>query len=119
MLPEYTQVDLDAAKRSAREHDARVRSETEGVMLIDFGALVDDMIRFMPEGIDGERREGYVEAVRDLFLNVGACTMEQSATDGSLARSSNAVSVPLTRVDRALARRAERDRCAPRGRSGA
>lgn len=106
----FTQVDLDAAKRSAREHDARVRSETEGVMLIDFATLVDDMIRFMPEGIDGERREGYVEAVRDLFIQVSGSTMEHSLEDGSLAHSPQGASVPISRVDRALERRAERGR---------
>lgn len=103
----FTQVDLDAAKRAAREEDARLRNETGRVVLIDFATLVDDMIRFMPEGIDGERREGYIEAVRDLFCQVSGSTMEQSAEDGSLAHSARAVSVPLSGVDRARERRAE------------
>lgn len=106
----FTQPDLDAAKRAAREEDARLRNETSGVMLIDFATLVDDMIRFMPENIDGERREGYIEAVRDLFIQVDGSTMEQSVADGSLSHSPSAVSVPISRVDRALERRAERGR---------
>lgn len=108
----FTQVDLDAARRSAREYDAHVRDEADGVLLIDFAMLVDDMIRFMPEGIDGERKEGYIEAVRDLFIQVGASTMEQSLVDGSLVRSPSAMSVPASRVDRALERRKERGRSA-------
>ena len=106
----FTQVDLDAAKRAAREEDARLRNEADGVILIDFATLVDGMIRFMPEGIDGDRKEGYVEAVRDLFIQVGGCTMEQSPTDGSLSRSLHEAPVPLSRVDSALERRAERGR---------
>lgn len=104
----FTQVDLDAAKKSAREHDSRVRDERNGVMVIDFGCLVNDMIRFMPEGIDGEKREGYIEAVRDLCIQINGSALDQSTTDGSLSHAPNAVSVPMSMVDRALERRAER-----------
>lgn len=103
----FTQADLDAAERAAREHDARVRADRGEVVLIDFGCLVGDMIRFMPEGLSEEREAGYVEAVRDLFVQIAASTLEQSATDGSLAHAPNQVSVPLSVVDRALERRAE------------
>lgn len=106
----YTKADLDEAKRSAREHDARVREAAGGVLLIDFASLVDDMVRFMPENLDGARRDGYIEAVRDLFLQVGSNTMEHSLTDGSLTRSPSGVSVPISRVDRALKRREENGR---------
>lgn len=105
----FTQVDIDAAKRLVREEDARARVEA-GAQIIRFATLVDDMIRFMPEGVSGEYRVGYVEAVRDLFLQIGGCTLEHSAEDGSLGHSPSRVSVPTSRVDDALERRAERGR---------
>lgn len=106
----FTQVDLDTAKQSAREHDAQVREDTEGVALIDLKCLANDLIRFMPEGIGGAKREGYIEAVKDLLIQVPGSTLRQSTADGSLEHSPTEVSVPLSVVDRALEQRTERGR---------
>lgn len=99
----FTVVDLEAGKREAREHEKDVRRERMGVAIIDLATLTDDLVRFMPEDMDAQRRQGYIEAVKDMLLHAPANTLEHRGETRSLEHSPD-VSVPCERVDEALKR---------------
>lgn len=104
----FTRKDLDSAARATREYDSRLRNQTEGVVLLELGALATDMVRHLPKDVSGERAAGYVEAVRDLALMAGFHALDHDPATGALARSPRPVVMPLSLIDQALAARGTR-----------
>lgn len=99
----FTSVDLEAGKREAREQEKDVRRNYPGVAIINLANLADDLVRFMPEDMDAPRRQGYVEAIKDMLMQAPASMLEHVGETRSLERSPD-VSVPVSRVDDALKR---------------
>lgn len=99
----FTVVDLEVARRKAREQEKDIRRDRMGVAIIDLATLTDDLVRFMPDDMDASRRQGYIEAIKDMLLHAPANTLEHAGEARSLERSSD-VSVPFSRVDEALKR---------------
>lgn len=101
----FTRENLNSAVCATREYDSRLRDQTEGVALLELGALVTDMVHHMPKDTSRERAAGYVEAVRDLAMMAGLHALDHDPATGSLVRSPRPVVVPLSLIDQALAAR--------------
>jgi hypothetical protein len=96
----FNEADIAAAKRDAQEQELLVRRERAAVVVIDMGSLVDDLIRFMPT-MEEARRDGYIEAVRDMLMMTPALALEHAGEDRAL-RPATVAPIPLERVDQAL-----------------